>query len=595
VHHFEVDNLSDLVVIAGPNGVGKTRLITAVLQYFQQFTGSDIHFEIEATCLGEEKAFGKRFLNTSAPAEAQKVRTLLQQNKKRRNLTSSIVYFESNRSIQKVKPLTFQFDFPDPDKEELRWDLSFRGLANRWTDTQHAIFKKIQSQKTSIAARAIALKQKGYGSMNLDFTDPLDPFRKAFSQLLGPKTLAAADMQKQVLTYEQNGEIREISTLSSGEKEVLNITFDFLLRKPSNCVVFFDEPELHLHPELLPKLICTLKDVGGNNQFILISHSPDVISSSLNDTVVFLTPPKAGKGNQGIVVTPQDENTEALSRLGQSVGVVALGKKIVLIEGGNASLDKQTYSHILKNKFTDLVLLPSGGKSNLQTFGPVMKQVLDRSIWGVQFFMLADGDAQLTTELQEKEEITGHSRFAALGRYHLENYFLDSLTLSRCFEQMEPEGSWLRAPDTIDKKLRGIAKELLSYTASLMVSKYIRQRVGNVDVMIKRAHDLDETGFTKNLVNQVQGELTRVSDSMSTEIAKDYAAKVFAKLNDALKSSEDSWKIYFPGKPILAKFCSEASIQQGRLKTLYISQAEDMDDNPFKEIHSIFEQFSGSQ
>jgi len=40
VKNFEVDNLSDLVVIAGPNGVGKTRLITALLQNFQNLKWS---------------------------------------------------------------------------------------------------------------------------------------------------------------------------------------------------------------------------------------------------------------------------------------------------------------------------------------------------------------------------------------------------------------------------------------------------------------------------------------------------------------------------------------------------------------------------
>ncbi len=187
------------------------------------------------------------------------------------------MYFESNRSIQNIKALAFQFEYDDPYEEQVGWNQSFGGLASRWQDTQHAIFKKIQSQKSSIAAQAVQLKRDGHSSMNLNFTDPLEPFRKAFSQLLSPKQLANADIQHQVLTYEFNGETRPVNTLSSGEKEVLNITFDFILRKPSDCIVFFDEPELHLHPELLSKLINTLKGVGKNSQFIFISHSPDVI------------------------------------------------------------------------------------------------------------------------------------------------------------------------------------------------------------------------------------------------------------------------------------------------------------------------------
>ena len=47
-----------------------------------------------------------------------------------------------------------------------------------------------------------------------------------------------------------------------------------------------------------------------------------------------------------------------------------------------------------------------------------------------------------------------------------------------------------------------------------------------------------------------------------------------------------------PGKPIFANFCSRAEIPQGRMKTLYIKQAQESKVSPFSEIHEIFEAFS---
>lgn len=596
VKKFEVDDLSDLVVIAGPNGVGKTRLISGLLQCFQNLNMPNISFEIEATNKDEENVFGGRSIDTSIAQDQQKLKLLLQQNRKRRNLKSSIVYFESSRSIQKVQPLGFQFDFPDPYEEAVGWNLSFSGLVNRWQDTQHAIFKKIQSQKSQIAARAIQLKRDGHLSMNLEFSDPLDPFRKAFSQLLGPKVLAAADIQKQILTYEHNGETRDINTLSSGEREVLNITFDFLLRKPSDCVIFFDEPELHLHPELLSKLISTLRDVGENNQFILISHSPDIISSSLDDTVVFLTPPKEDNSNQGIIVKADSDNTEALARLGQSVGVVALGRKIVLIEGDTSSLDKQTYAHILKNKFMNLVLLPSGGKGNLQVFESVMHQVLDHSIWGIEFYMLADRDAVPTNKLSVEFESETSGKFKTLSKYHLENYFLDSNILSKCFIDMEDESSWLRDPNQIENILKEIAKEHIGYAAALITSKYIRGQVGNIDVMVKNAHLLSAEEFTASILEKCSHEESRISSLISQNEIEAYSKEVYENLVTHINEEGDLWKSSMPAKQIFAKFCAKAKISQGRLKTLYITKASEVepDQNPFNEIHNIFRAFSES-
>lgn len=594
VKKFQVEDLADLVVIAGPNGVGKTRLVTGLLQFFQNCNGNNPSFIIEATCPNEEEAFGAKSIDTSNRNDAQKLKGLLQKNRRRRNLSSSIVYFESNRSIQKVNPLSFQFDFPDPWDEELGWNMSFGGLASRWQDTQHAIFKKIQSQKSHIAARAIQLKSDGHDSMNLDFSDPLTPFREAFSQLLGPKVLAAADIQKQTLMYEYEGQKRPINTLSSGEKEVLNIAFDFILRKPSDCIVFFDEPELHLHPELLIKLISTLKSVGNNNQFILISHSPDVISSSLEDSVIFLTPPDEDASNQGVVVTPQDENTEALSRLGQSVGVVSLGKKIVLIEGKSSSLDKQTYTHILKNKFSNLVLLPSGGKGNLQTFELVLEQVLDKAIWGVDFYMLADRDAVPAHRLSEQLQGDSGGRFKALSKYHLENYFLDSQTLALCFSQMEEDDSWLRSPEKIDEALREIAKEHIGYATSLITSKHVRDSAGNVDVMLKGAHSLSLEDFVCQIENKATEEANRVSEALNTDTVKQLATETYSSLEQLINQGNDEWKSAVPGKVIFSKFAAKANIPQGRLKTLYIRHAKDAEVDPFSEIYQVFQEFSES-
>lgn len=591
VRMFEVDNLSDLVVIAGPNGVGKTRLITSLLQYMRSLKGTNPSFVIEATNANEEQAFGGKCIDTSNSTDSSKLMALLHKNRRRRNLTSSIVYFESNRSIQKISPLGFQFEFPDPWDEELGWNISLGDLASRWQDTLHAIFKKIQSQKTYIASRAIQLKKEGHESMNLDFTDPLDPFRKVFSQLLGPKKLAAADIQKQTLMYEHNSEIRDINTLSSGEREVLNITFDFLLRKPSDCIVFFDEPELHLHPELLSKLISTLKDVGTNNQFILISHSPDVISASLDDSVIFLTPPKADGGNQGILVSAQDTNTEALSRLGQSVGVVSLGKKIVLIEGLSSSLDKQTYAHILKNQFTNLVLLPSGGKGNLYAFEQVLETVLNKSIWGVQFYMLADRDALPSSKsISEVEAVEG--RLRTLNKYHLENYFLDAETISLCFKNMESDGHWLRNPNEIDKVLRELAGQQIPYAAALISSKHFRDRVGNIDVMIKGAADSSQDDFINRVLSRVREERERVHIALDDAEIRRFSEQTYQTLSEAVSQCGDAWKALIPGKPILSMFCARADIPLGRMKTLYIQNSSEVSNNPFAEIYEIFDTFS---
>jgi hypothetical protein len=212
----------------------------------------------------------------------------------------------------------FGWDMPDPSEEEIGWDVGFGYWKNRWQDTLHSLFRLIEYQKSGIASQAIRLRREGRNEMNLNFTDPMEPFKDVFSQLLGPKQLVDPSARLQTLQYTINGEIRDISTLSSGEREVVNIAFDVLLRRPSDCIVFFDEPELHLHPELSHRLIQVLQTIGERNQFILSTHSPDVITAALDKSVVFLGPPRrANDGavlNQAIPVTGDDSTNRALKR-----------------------------------------------------------------------------------------------------------------------------------------------------------------------------------------------------------------------------------------------------------------------------------------
>ena len=101
VRRFEVKGLSDLVVIAGPNGVGKTRLVSSLLAHLRNPGKQQVSFEIEATDDSERSAWGKTLLNTCNADDAQKMRGMVQQNRSRRNFKNSVLYYESNRAIQR--------------------------------------------------------------------------------------------------------------------------------------------------------------------------------------------------------------------------------------------------------------------------------------------------------------------------------------------------------------------------------------------------------------------------------------------------------------------------------------------------------------
>ena len=144
VETFIADDLKDLVVIACPNGVGNTRLISGILNYFQNpgpnRRGANPSFIIEATDQQERDVWGQPKLGTKIPEQATTLQKFLQQVRRRRNFRNSVLYYESNRTIQQVKPLAFDFDMPDPWEENVAWNVALGGLSSRWQDTHHVSF-----------------------------------------------------------------------------------------------------------------------------------------------------------------------------------------------------------------------------------------------------------------------------------------------------------------------------------------------------------------------------------------------------------------------------------------------------------------------
>src|SRR6266496_1750521 len=593
---FSVQDLADVVVFAGPNGVGKTRLVEAVLQAFQS-PGAvrSVRLVIEATTEEEKKIWAKTELDTAVDDDARRLTLTLQRNRRRSTWQSSVIQFESDRSIQQVRPYQFSWEAPDPWEESIGWTMTFGRLRDRFQDTLDSIFRKVQNIRDQIGRKGEALQKQGVRTMELDFPDPMIPFKTAFSRLLSPKQLMDADPKLQQLFYELEGKQFPLTSLSSGEREVVNVVFDFLLRGPSDSIIVFDEPELHLHPELSYKLLQTLRSVGNNNQFVFCTHSPDIITASLDNSVVFIAPPREGGANQAILVREDDDTHEALKLLGQSIGIISLGKRIVLIEGSHASLDKQVYGMLLRSRFPNLVLVASGGKGVITSFANLLRSVLERTVWGVEFFMLCDRDSVPQSRSADDLEASSRGRLRVLKRYLLENYFLDEQIISEALAGMEPDHSPLRDPAQIRVKLEGIARATMSYAAALAVTAQYRDLVGNLDIMPDACQNKSPDELAAMIVELATREKDRINKVLDPKAIEADVKKMIDTLNGAFENGSDLWKHLVPGWPVLNMFAAHAGIRSDRFKLMYMRTAEKKDPGPFDEVVSIFATFSGQE
>ncbi len=70
----------------------------------------------------------------------------------------------------------------------------------------------------------------------------------------------------------------EISEMSAGERAIFPILLDFARWNINNSIIIIDEVELHLHSSLQQAFVRALSKIGNNNQFILTTHSDTVAS-----------------------------------------------------------------------------------------------------------------------------------------------------------------------------------------------------------------------------------------------------------------------------------------------------------------------------
>lgn len=210
-----------------------------------------------------------------------------------------------------------------------------------------------------------------------------------------------ADQNLYEITLKRDGQQFDLSSASSGEKELINFVFGIFALNVRNGLVTIDEPELHLHPKwqrILYGLLETLQQKTGN-QFLLATHAAS-----------FITPKTLGKMTR---VARKDKHSEVTKLDAHGVA----GQKdllqminshnneklffadiVVLVEGVQ---DRILFEKLLEERQSEIAnstpddakkappvveVLEVHGKGNLQRY----RQLLESA--HIQSFIIADRD-----------------------------------------------------------------------------------------------------------------------------------------------------------------------------------------------------------
>jgi hypothetical protein len=285
---------------------------------------------------------------------------------------------------------------------------------------------------------------------------------------------------------------------------------------------------------------------------------------------------------------PSGSYVAALKELGQSLGVISLGRKIVLIEGDDSSIDKDTYGAIVQEQFPEFVLTSSGSRQTILSFQRIVEEVLDKTMWGIEFYMLADRDNSLPDSELARLEESSKGRLKFLPRYHLENYFLDEDTISDSFANIVKEDEWIRKPEQVRSTIVDLARKSLPLAVNIWIGTYSRRLTSGPTISVKDCANMNESEYLSTLEPLVKEEITSFQTKLDPELVRKQARYRWEELEKSLENGSDRWKVLFPGKILVSRFCNLAKIEKGHFRHLYISQARDSDFIAFSEVTEIF-------
>lgn len=589
IRQAKLENLKDVVTIAGPNGVGKTKIKDAICFIFQNGGNPPAKSSVvlEATNEEEEKNWGSKTITLPHSGFL----SWLSKPRKKIKTHASLIQIDSSRQID-----TLQFNqiylsqIGNPEEETVNQDYGYSKVTDRFQDICQSLQKIKAKLITSYGLEAEKKFTDNNEKVELNRKDDFTKkFEEIFYNLLYPKQMMPIRHDSTTIQYmDEEGVTRNFSELSSGEKEVVVLAFDILLQNPTDSVILIDEPEIHLHPELSFRLIKVLQSIGERNQLFLFTHSTDIISNSFEKGIYFIRPKKTTDGNQTIRIDLDNiDDLLQIPNLRETIGMLSLGKRLLFVEGKSTSIDRNVFATIAKSSKSDIAIVPSESCHNINNLA-TMCDILEKGIFGIELFMVRDRDS-LTDEEIENFTKKSKNKLIFLPYYHIENAFLEPEAILFIAQKLKVKNNL--TIDQIKEIIIELARNQINQCIRLYVSNEVRFKAGNLD--ITPTVTLSSTASTDEIIKSFNTKKNGILDEYTNKFSDDFIAQrvVFwkQKLENSLSNgwSNEAKKLFY-GKSLFGP------IQQQILGTKNISLWEHMInekntscENAVKELKTI--------
>ena len=317
----------DLIVLAGINGSGKTRVLESICYWFEMFRSKAVNVELfyeenerevlESLMNSEglteiEKEMQKEIEYTDCLRNIKFYNYDYRHNKtENRNYNSKIISksFEKLKIFPKLIYVPTEINFEEIKKAQtnLKKEYRFINIVDSY---------EIKDIPSYIATRISKVANE---EENLTMGQVR---KKVFAEINGIFEILELDVKLSEISKDENsmpiftdssGKKFGINELSSGEKQLFLRTLAIKMLEPENSIIMIDEPELSLHPKWQQKIVDVYRKIGRNNQIILATHSPHILGSVEKENIILLE-----KNENGIVKVKTGD--EFGNSYGQTIG-----------------------------------------------------------------------------------------------------------------------------------------------------------------------------------------------------------------------------------------------------------------------------------
>lgn len=289
------DNILDVIVFAGNNGSGKTTILKTMFDILTDEKNNYDKCYLKVTSnkgLGHPRDTLLMLKNLGKEENNKNIIYQYNFNLNHVEYLSTVNKIIDNNDIQKPKivymPSDISFEKLSITEKNYEYEYKFRNIVDR------ELVKDVPNYLSSLIIDSLIknedLTAKEATEIVCNEINDIFSILEIDAKMTGLKK----DGEKIPLFKNSKGKEFDINGLSSGEKQLFLRALSLKMLNVNNSIILIDEPEISLHPKWQQKILKVYTSIGNNNQVIVATHSPHVVSSVPRESVFLLSTDENG-------------------------------------------------------------------------------------------------------------------------------------------------------------------------------------------------------------------------------------------------------------------------------------------------------------